>query len=277
MKKKLLIIIAVIVVAFAVGGVHFWYSYFAVHTIKYDPQLTIYWGGMAGNSLVLVSEDGSKALVIDTKAEGDAKDLRKNVIAKDVIIVNTHSHYDHTMGNFLYPEATIIGGAYSKEQWAADSKQSRYPDQTITPQSGKVIKIGSETVQIYNTGRAHTLNDMIVYLEKRQLLFVGDLVFVGIHPPLFSQSGAHVGSWIKVLEMLPEKYTIKTVIPGHGTISDKNIIKEMRDYFIQIRDAVNDSEKLENLKKKYDHYFSVPNMSGFDYTVNFIKNEQKTQ
>jgi glyoxylase-like metal-dependent hydrolase (beta-lactamase superfamily II) len=275
MKKKLLVIGAVIVVALAVAGGYFWYNYFAVKTIKYDSQLTIYWGGMAGNSIVLVSEDGSKALVVDTKAEGDAKDLRKNVTAKEVIIVNTHSHYDHTLGNSLYPEATIIAGAYSKEQWASVTKQSKYPDQTIAPKTEKVIKIGNETVHIYNTGRAHSWNDIIVYLEKRQLLVVGDLVFQDIHPALFLESGTHIGSWIKVLESLSEKYSIKTVIPGHGMVSDKSIIIGMRDYFIQISNAVNDPEKLAILKKKYASYFSVPNMTGFDNTVTFIKDEKK--
>jgi cyclase len=275
MKKIVFIVIAVIVVALVIGGGYFWYSYFAVHTIKYDPQLTIYWGGMTGNSIVLVSEDGSKALVVDTKMEGDAKDLRDKVSVKDVIVVNTHAHYDHTMGNILYPKATIIGGAYSKEQWAADSKLSKYPDETIKPKSEKIIKIGSETVHIYNAGRAHTLNDTVVYCENRQLLVIGDLIFNGLHPPLFKESGAHVGSWIKALETISEKYAIITVIPGHGMISNKNIIAEMRDYFVQIKNAINDNVQLVNLKKKYAHFYSIPDMSGFDYTVNFIKTEQK--
>jgi len=275
MKKKLLIIGAFLVVVLAVGAGYFWYTYFVVRTINYDSQLTIYWNGMSGNSIVLVSEDGSKALVVDTKAEGDAKDLRKCVTAKDVIIINTHSHYDHTMGNSLYLEATIIGGAYSKEQWAGDSKESRYPDQTIAPKAEKVIRIGNEIVHIYNTGRAHSWNDMVVYCENRQLLVAGDLIFHGIHPALFLESGTNVGSWTKVLDMLSEKYSIKTVIPGHGMVSDKSIITGMRDYFVQISNAVNDTEKLANLKKKYASYFSVPNMTGFDNTVTFIKNEQK--
>ena len=101
------------------------------------------------------------------------------------------------------------------------------------------------------------------------------MIFRGIHPALFLESSTHVGSWIKVLESLTEKYSIKTVIPGHGRISDKSIIIGMRDYFIQISNAVNDAEKLANLKTKYASYFSVPNMTGFDNTVTFIKNEQK--
>lgn len=275
MVKKLLIIGALVVAVLAAGSAYYWYIYFAVHTTKYDSQLTIYWGGMTGNSVVLVSEDGSKALVVDTKAEGDAKYLRKNVTAKDVIIVNTHSHFDHTLGNSLFPEATVVAGAYSKDQWASASAGSRYPDETIAPKAEKVIKIGSETVHIYNAGMAHTWNDVVVYCENRQLLVPGDLVLNGIHPVLMSQYGTYVGAWITVLETLSEKYRIKTVVPGHGMVSDKRVVTAMRDYFVQISNAVNDRVKLDVLKEKYGLYFSIPNMSGFENTVDFIKNENK--
>lgn len=277
MKKKPLVLAALVVVALAIGGTYFWYNYFAVKTVQYDPQLTVYWGGMSGNSIILVSEDGSKALVVDTKIKDDAKHLQKKVTAKDIIIVNTHSHYDHTGGNSLYPKASVIGGAYSKEQWAGDSDQSRYPDQTIAPKEERVISIGGETVHIHNTGRAHTWNDVVVYCEKRQLLVAGDLIFHNVHPFLHSKTGSHVGSWIKVLEMLPEKYDIKTVVPGHGAISDKSVVTGMKDYFVEISGAINDPEKLSGLKKKYDSYFSVPKMTGFENTVRFIKNEQKAE
>ncbi len=275
MKKKLFVFSALLVLVLAIVGVYIWFTYLVVKTIRYDPQLTIYWGGMNGNSIVLVSEDGSKALVVDTKDGGDSKDLRESVTAKEIIIVNTHSHYDHTQGNSLYPEAIVIGGAYAKKQWASDSDESRYPDQTIELNEEKVIMIGSETVHIYNTGRAHTWNDVVVYCEKRQLLVTGDLVFHEIHPVLYSKIGSHVSRWIKVLETLSEKYNIKTVVPGHGRVSDKTIIAGMRDYFVRIGNATNDTEKMANLKKEYAHYFSIPKMTEFDNTVNFIKNEQE--
>lgn len=241
-KKRLLIIAGLFLFVLIAGGAYFWYACLAVKTVRYDSQLVVYWGGRSGNSMVLVSEDGSKALVVDTKMNRDAKKLRKSIAAKEVIVINTHSHADHTRGNALYPEAVVIAGAYSKEQWAFDSDRGRYPDQTLVPGSEKTIKIGSETIHIYNTGRAHSWNDVVVYCENRRLLAVGDLVFQGMHPGFIKKAGTHVEDWIKVLEMLPEKYNVKTVIPGHGKISDKGIIAEMKDCIIQIRNAVNDPD-----------------------------------
>jgi glyoxylase-like metal-dependent hydrolase (beta-lactamase superfamily II) len=279
MKKVLLIVVLLIVVIIAVGGFYFWkiYQQFGkVETVQLDPQLTVYLGG-GGNSIVLTSEDGSQALVVDTKMRGAAKRLRDEVKASQIIIVNTHAHYDHTGGNALYPTAEIISGAYTKEQWDDDSrKTSRYPDVVLKPGEEKVIKIGSETVHIRNMGRAHTWNDVVVYYEKRQLLVAGDLVLLDMHAALHAKSGANVASWIGVLDSLSKKYKIKTLIPGHGKISDQTALAVMKDYFVSIGDAIGKPDKQAELKKKYKDYFTIPGIFSFRNTTNFIEKERKS-
>jgi cyclase len=279
MKKVLLIVVLLIVVIIAVGGFYFWkiYQQFGkVETVQLDPQLTVYLGG-GGNSIVLTSEDGSQALVVDTKMKGAAKRLRDEVKASQIIIVNTHAHYDHTGGNALYPTAEIISGAYTKEQWDDDSrKTSRYPDVVLKPSEEKVIKIGSETVHIRNMGRAHTWNDVVVYCEKRQLLVAGDLVLLDMHAALHAKSGANVASWIGVLDSLSKKYKIKTLIPGHGKISDQTALAVMKDYFVSIGDAIGKPDKQAELKKKYKDYFTIPGIFSFGNTTKFIEKERKS-
>ena len=278
MKKVLLIVALLIVAIIAVGGFYFWkiYQQFGkVETVQLDPQLTVYLGG-GGNSVVLTSEDGSKALVVDTKMMRAAKKLRDEVKAAEITIVNTHAHYDHTGGNALYPAAKIISGAYTNEQWDNDSKKtSRYPDLALKPGEEKVIKIGSETVHIRNMGRAHTWNDVVVYCEKRKLLVAGDLVLLDMHAALHAESGANVASWIGVLDSLSQKYKIRTLIPGHGKISDQSALAVMKDYFVSIGDAIGKPEKQAELKKKYKDYFSLPGMLSFRNTTKFIEKERK--
>jgi cyclase len=278
MKKVLLIVVLLIVVIIAVGGFYFWkiYQQFGnVETVQLDPQLTVYLGG-GGNSIVLTSEDGSKALVVDTKMRGAAKKLREIVKAAAIVIVNTHAHFDHTGGNALYPSAKIISGAYTKEQWDNESKKtSRYPDVALKSGEEKVIKIGSETVHIRNMGRAHTWNDVIVYCEKRQILVTGDLVFLDMHPAVYAKSGTNIASWIGVLDLLSKKYKIKTLIPGHGKISDQTALTIMKDYFVSIGDAIGKPDKQATLKKKYKDYFSLPGIFSFRNTTRFIEKERK--
>ena len=280
MKKFLLILILLIVACLAVGG--FYYGkikqqFVKVETVQIDPQLTVYLGG-GGNSIVLISEDGSKALVVDTKMKKAAEKLRETVKASDITIVNTHAHFDHTGGNSLYPSAKIISGAYTAEQWNNESKKtSRYPDVVLKTGEEKVINVGSEIVHVRNMGRAHTWNDVIVYCEKRKLLVTGDLVFIDMHPALYAKSGASVASWIGVLDSLSKQYEIKILIPGHGKISDQSALATMRDYFVSIGDAIGKPDKQADLKKKYQDYFSLPCIFSFRNTTKFIEKERKSQ
>lgn len=277
MKKVLQIVGLLIVVVIAAGGIYVWQSYqrfMKVETIQYDPQLTIYPG--CGNSVVLTSEDGTAVLVVDTKMRGAAEILREKIKAKDITIVNTHDHFDHVGGNDLYPQAKIIAGQYTKKQWQDDAgKASRYPDITLKPTEEKVLKIGSETVHIYNMGRAHTWNDVVVYFENRKLLATGDLVFNNMHPAVLAKSGTKVALWISALEMLSKKYSIKTLVPGHGPVADQNALVVMKDYFVAVGDAIGNKEKQAALKEKYKNYVSFPGMFSFNNTLKFIEQERK--
>jgi cyclase len=279
--KKFLLVICLLIVACLTVGVFYYgkvkQQFVKVETVQLDPQLTVYLGG-GGNSIVLTSEDGSKALVVDTKMKKAAKKLRETVKATDITIVNTHAHLDHTGGNYLYPSAKIISGAYTKEQWDNETKiTSRYPDVVLKPGEEKVINVGSEFVHIRNMGRAHTWNDVVVYCEKRKLLVTGDLVFIDMHPAVYARSGANVASWIGVLDSLSKQYEIKTLIPGHGKISDQSALATMKDYFVSIGDAIGKPEKQAQLKKKYKDYFSLPFIFSFRNTTKFIEKERKNQ
>jgi glyoxylase-like metal-dependent hydrolase (beta-lactamase superfamily II) len=279
MKKYLIIAGCAIVVIVCVAGISFrkiYRQFMVIETVHYDPQLSIYLGG-GGNSIVLTSEDGSKALVVDTKMGKTAKKLRDEVKAKDITVVNTHLHRDHIGGNALYPDAKIISGAYMPEEWKVNANNNRYPDETVKPGEEIVQQIGSETVHIRNMGQAHTWNDVVVYCENRKLLVTGDIVFLATHPVLFTKTGANVASWINVLDSLNNRYQVKTLVPGHGRISDQIALLTMKDYFVSIGEAIGNPEKQAVLEQKYRGYFKVPGMSGLEKTLAFIENERKNR
>lgn len=267
--KKILLSIGLLIGLVLAGvGFFFWKTFrkfMVTATFQPDPQLTIFIGG-ASNSILLSAEDGSKMLVVDTKMGGDAKKLREQVTAREIVVVNTHIHLDHIGGNALYPGATCIAGAYPREQWPAGSK---YPDQTLEPGEEKILQIGSETVHILNVGPAHSRQDLVVYLENRKLLVCGDLVFADIHP-IFSDPAGNAGAWLKALERIEQNYDIRVLVPGHGIAMDQSAFLAQKEYFAAIRASLDDPEKLAMLKKKYASYLAVPGVASFNVTVNAL-------
>ena len=240
-----------------------------------DDQLTIIEGG-GGNSIVLVSEDGTRALVVDTKmGEKPAKELAERVKGKEVVVVNTHSHMDHTGGNTLFSDAIIISGAHTPEEWKMMTKDSRYPDRTVSVGTDTVIEIGSERVHLRNMGQAHTRNDLVVWLEHRNLLMTGDIVFSHIHPVMIRQGGTNAAAWMRVLDTLITAYPACAVVPGHGHRGDNSELHDMRNYFTDVREAVATGGDLKTLQSKYASYHSIPLFTGFDKTVAFFKNERE--
>ncbi len=272
MKKALITIAVLLALVLSAGGILFYNMYqdmMVMEIIKQDPQLTIFTGG-GSNSIILTSEDGSRALVVDSKMFAGSKKLAGLVSTKNTTLVITHNHPDHIYGISLFPSAEIISGSYPKEKWDT-MFSSRYPDITLKHGEEKIIKIGNETVHILNMGQGHSTNDIIVYLENRKLLLTGDLVFLNMHPVL-AGGETKVSSWIEFLDRL-NKYDVKTLVPGHGRVMDKSALKTMKDYFTSIIDAGGDKMKLKELKVKYKDYTSLPGNLSFDINADFIKKE----
>jgi glyoxylase-like metal-dependent hydrolase (beta-lactamase superfamily II) len=277
MKKAIIIGISVLVgvLVFCAILIGIGYNkYMTIETERIDPQVTVYTSG-GGNSLVLESKTGDSALIIDTKMGRAAGKMRRKVGARDIIVVNTHAHRDHTGGNKLYPGAHVVSGGYTRDQWKNLSGGIRFPDETVMAGDTKIIKIGGETVYIRNLGAAHTYNDLIVFLENRKLLMVGDIVFLNMHPALFPEKGTVILRWIAALDTISRGYDARTVVPGHGPVSTMAAVKNMHDYFVSIRDALGNENRLAALKEQYKGYYALPGMSSFEITVNIITKELK--
>jgi cyclase len=195
--------------------------------------------------------------------------------AEVVMVVNTHAHKDHSGGNSIFPGTQLIAGSYTREQWEQLAGDASYPEETIEPGREKHVYFDDEMVRIRNMGSAHSWNDCVVYLKNRKLLMTGDLVFVDMHPALFTEKGTSVGAWIAVLDTLPALFDIKTVVPGHGQKSGKVALRTMKEYFTSIRDALGEPTALKKLKDGYSSYYSLPGMSSFDITVTTLNAEKK--
>jgi cyclase len=272
--KKILIGIALILLLLIAGGAMYMYPtftfFFQTETQQLDKDLTLVLGG-GGNSGILVTD--KVLVVIDTKMGGDAGNLFKlaneKAAGKPILVINTHYHGDHVKGNHFYKGSRIYIGNYDKAFLQKEVDPDNMPTDYV--KDSLVLDLGNETVMLYDLGQAHTYYDMVVYLKNRKTLFSGDLIFHHINPFLKKESGADVDKWLAALHVVLNKFDLKKVVPGHGSIGGKELVWSMIDYFGDMKTAEKDPFRASELKAKYKDWVEMPMMTSPQVTIDYIR------
>lgn len=163
------------------------------------------------------------------------------------MVVNTHHHGDHTNGNCLLPEATIIGHRRCREQVMASSIRAAdgaftpiewgdisLAPPTVTFEDRLDLHIGELTVEPHHIGGpAHTTGDVVVWIPERSVLFVGDLVFNGGTP--FVLMGSVAGSLASLGTL--RGFGAETVVPGHGPVGGAEVFDAIEAYLRFVQDV----------------------------------------
>jgi len=214
-------------------------------------QLDGSWG--LNNSGFFVGGDG--VLVVDTcfterRSRAFLEAVRTVTDRRLRTLVNTHHHGDHTHGNWLLSEATIVGHRLCREAviQSGHAAAGLFPgvewgEIPITPpfvtfEDRLTIHVDDLAVELVFEGPAHTTNDVVAWVPERRLLFAGDLVFNGGTP--FVVMGSVAGS-IAAVERL-KALGPESVVPGHGDVCGAAALDDQLAYlrFVQsvAREAV---------------------------------------
>lgn len=166
------------------------------------------------------------------------------------LLINTHHHVDHTMGNALFPEARIVSHANARREQErvgagvlellrprvpelvaeADGVDQRLPDMTFADEL--TLHLAERTIRLLHLGTAHTIGDALVLLPEERLLFAGDVAFHQVTPLAFE---GHVGGWIQVCDKV-DGLDVETIVPGHGPVGGKDDLRGMRGYLKSIHE-----------------------------------------
>ncbi len=219
------------------------YSYADVK--KMCPQ-----NSFGANAGVVIGKEG--IAVIDTlmsakEAQRFLKDIRAVSDKPVKFVVNTHYHSDHTFGNaeFARLGATIIGQEKDKEMaekynpaslknlrqrgfTAADIEGTALAYPALSFSDRMEIDLGDQKIQLIYPGSSHSVDSILVYLPDQKVLFTGDILFTNYHAYM---ADGDLKGWLKALDYILT-LDVETIIPGHGPISSKKDIREMKRYLV---------------------------------------------
>jgi glyoxylase-like metal-dependent hydrolase (beta-lactamase superfamily II) len=138
---------------------------------------------------------------------------------------------------------TLIKEYNTNIDYFEDIKQIKFRKPDITFTDFYRLKIADERIVLEHPGPGHTFNNVVVKFSFHNIIHTGDLVFNKAFPYTIEEHGVDIYNWVKILDDL-YKENIYTVIPGHGAVGEKVLIKKQSNYFKQL------AQKVEQLKKQ---------------------------
>lgn len=208
----------------------------------------------AGNVGVLVGPDG--VFMIDTQVTNLAPliDAAQKAVSggEDVdLILNTHLHLDHVLGNAYFAErgATIMAHP-NVRPGLIEPVTSQLSGRTADPlgeqflpdvnvDDGDFVTLNGITARFHHTPAAHTNGDLFVHFEEADVIHAGDLLFSGRFPYIDLDNGGTVNGMIAGMQAIVDLAGPDTqIIAGHGPMSSEADLQASISMLIEGRERV---------------------------------------
>ncbi len=202
---------------------------------------------------VLIEEEG--IMLIDSFPPSHSKilleEIRKISDKPVKYVLPTHSHGDHSGGLNFFAKmgATTISQENSVYHYGGRAKL-RFKDELI-------LDFGDEQVKAFHQP-SHTFDDTIIYLEKSNILFMGDNLSTDRFLSIGEKGLAgHLSAFDLGLSLADEK---TRVVPGHSALSSVksgNITLNKKDLLSYKQKSI---DWVERLKDLYNKGFTIEQM-----------------
>jgi cyclase len=225
-------------------------------------------GGWGWSNAGLIT-DGSASLLVDTLFDlaltaTMLEELRavSPAAARIGTLVNTHANGDHCYGNQLVTGAEIIASTAAAEEMhdvpasllaglneaegevgelfrsffgAFDFTGIELTPPTRTFDGRLDLEVGGRPIELIEVGPAHTRGDVLVHSPDDRAVFTGDILFIGGTPIVWA---GPLSNWVKACDLILGM-DVETVVPGHGPVTDKAGVAQVRDYlsFVEVEAA----------------------------------------
>lgn len=172
-------------------------------------------------------------------------------------LVNTHANGDHWYGNQLVAGAEIIASSATAREMPDVPPSmldglNRAPGEvgelfrsffgafdfsgieptlpTRTFDDRLEIEVGGRLVELIEVGPAHTRGDTLVVVPDAHTVYTGDILFIGGTPIVWA---GPLSNWIAACDLMLGM-DVDTVVPGHGPVTDKGGVAQVRDYLVYV-------------------------------------------
>jgi len=230
-------------------------------------------GGYMNNNLVIIGDKG--VILVDAGSHKDVAEhidkAIKTVTKKPIThVLITHHHADHHLGLSYFEDAQVIATDYCAKQiqdsgrghvkWMERNTGKNLrntepvvPQTRIALHSRQAMEIDGVKLELISTGTAHTDGDMMVWLPDDGVLASGDILVHHINPQFRE---GNLKKWIAVVDDQILKLPLKTVMPGHGPLMQRQDIVEFRTLIATFYKTVEDIYKAggaeADVRKKLD-------------------------
>ncbi len=179
-----------------------------------------------GNTGVFITERG--VVVVDTKLANWGPTILeriKSVTAKPVVmVINTHSHGDHTGSNEFFGAA--VESVVHENTLANMAKMDAFKGEKTrhlpkrTYKDTLTLGAGKDRIDLYHFGAGHTSGDTFVVYTALRTLQAGDMFPWKDAPFIDRSSGGSGRAWPETLKkLLAAVPNIDTVIGGHQPLA----------------------------------------------------------
>ncbi|MFA9490167.1 MAG: MBL fold metallo-hydrolase [Anaerolineales bacterium] len=181
------------------------------------------------NAGAVIGPDWS--ILIDTLAypeeTREIRDFLEGRLEKPVrYLINTHFHADHTLGNFLFPEAIVVGHALTRSLLDTRGRKSLEEAKKLSRELREInivlpeiifdtdtigFRVGKRTLQLIPLP-GHSIDGIGVFLVEDRVLFSGDVMM----PIPYIVDG----DYDQILEsqnILPNM-KLENLVQGHGEV-----------------------------------------------------------
>ncbi len=211
-------------------------------------------GGNIVNTGFLVGSEG--VVVIDSGPSRRYGEQLRAAIAgvtplPVVLVINTHHHPDHILGNQAFPADTLAaipatirgiqtaGPGFLDNMYRLNGDWMRDTEIAVPRRAlaaGR-LEVGGRALELI-VRDGHTASDLMVLDQATGTLFAADLVFNGRTP---TTPDADLARWLASLDQL-EQRPFKQLVPGHGPVSTAAApIRQTRRYLQWLDRTLHDS------------------------------------